>query len=268
MSTPVVKMEAAIESRFENSTREELLAYCAQLGIDNARPGDPIPTLKNLLFAALGMDIRATGPGGASGSSIPRVYRSSLLPPVNLTPSGLWGGRRRRVRVPRPSTATKSENAMPIGWNGKATYWLPFDEPVDLPWPIYQRLLQKKIRRPVQKSIDGPDGTKEITTDWKFDAFLFQDMGDTPGTENLPTSMTQWYQDKGPEFFRKLSDRDIVTVCGRLEIDIIGHDKKRMSRGEIDDAVSVFLFSVSADSLEIDGGPEPEPNQQPETATA
>lgn len=241
-----IPIEDAIASRFENSTREELLGYCEELGIGDVRPGTELRSIKDRILAQLGMVERASGD---KTRTAPR-FASKILPEINLTPQGRWGGRRRRVRIPRPATATKSERAIPIGWNGKATYWIPFDEPVALPWPIYQILMQTRAKRPVQRETDGPNGVKEITTAWEFDEFLLQDMGDDPATADLPSSLTGWYQDKGVAFYRTLSERDLITVAGRLEINIIGHDKKRMSAAEVLDQVLIFLFGFAADSIE------------------
>lgn len=241
-----IPIEDAIATRFENSTREELLDYCEQLGIGDVRQSAEMRSLKDRILAQLGMVERT--PGEVTRTQ--QRFSSKILPDVNLTPQGRWGGRRRRVRVPRPTTATKSERAIPVGWNGKATFWIPFDEPCALPWPIYQILMQTRSRRAVQKEVDGPNGIKEITTAWEFDDFMLVDYGDDPSTAELPSSLTGWYQDKGPEFYRGLSERDLTTVAGRLDINIIGHDRRRMAANEILDQILIFLFGFAADSIE------------------
>ena len=241
-----ISIEDAITSRFENSTRSELLGYCDELGISDVRPDDEIRSIKNRLFTALGVadSIDSAGPAKSG-----RVFKSKVVPDVNLSPSGRWGGRRRRIRVPRPATATKSERAMPLAWNGKATYWLPYDEVTDVPWPIYMRLVEMKTPRVVRKTIDIGGGMNEITTDWKFDNIIFVDLGDDPVTADLPTSLTSWYQDKGPEFIKGLGERDLQLVASRLEVNIVGRDQKRLSQAEIVDSVLIFLFGVSAESM-------------------
>lgn len=244
-----IPLEDALKTRLENSTREELLAYCEELGISDVRPTADLTSLKNRIFTTLGVVERAIQTGQAG----PQLYRSKILPPMNLTPSGLWGGRRRRIRVPRPAWATKNERAMPVGWNGKATYWLPFNEPIDVPYPIYNILRQTKTRRPIQIETDGPGGTKEITTGWEFEDFTMEDMGDTPGQSHLPCSLTEWYQEKGPRFFMELSGRDAQMVADRLDINTIGHDKKRVTHNEVVDLILIFLYGVSSDGMELAG---------------
>lgn len=245
----IIPIEHAITQRFENSTREELLEYAEHLGLTDVRPTADIPSIKNRLFMALGIVERAI-PMGGNGA---KIFRSKIIPDVNLTPSGAWGGRRRRIKVPRPAWATKSERAMPVGWNGKATYWVPFDEPVDVPYPIYNILIQTQSRRPIQKEVDGPGGSTEITTDWEFSDFAMSDMGDSPKTVDLPRSLTEWYQNKGPKFFMDLSSRDAIMVADRCDINTNGKDGKRLSHGEIIDLVLVFLFGVAADGMEFEG---------------
>lgn len=244
-----IPIEDAITSRFENSTREELLQYCEDLGITDVRANADMQLLKQRIFSTLGIADRVIVSGGTAA----KIYKSKILPTVNLTPSGRWGGRRRRIKVPRPSNATKSEAAMPIGWNGKATYWLPFDEPIDVPYPIFNILRQTRLPRVVQRETEGPGKTTEITTGWEFSDLPFSDYGDTPGTTELPCSLTEWFQEKGPKFYRDLSGRDLQMVADRCDVNTIGVDKKKMSPQEIADAVLVFLFGVAADDMHEDG---------------
>lgn len=262
-----IPIEDAINQRFENNTRAELLQYCEDLGIADVRPNADMNFIKTRIFATLGIAERSV----AAGGTVAKIYTSKILPTINLTPSGLWGGRRRRIRLSRPATATKSEAAIPVGWNGKAAYWLPFDEPIDVPYPIYNIIRQIRMPRVVKRETDGPGGVKEITTGWEFSEVAMSDMGDTPGTENLPCSLTEWFQDKGPDFYRALSARDIQMVADRCDVNTIGVDRKRMSQAEIIDQVLVFLFGVASDDMHEQGtepgggGYVPDPSTLPVT---
>lgn len=250
MAGTTITLEDAINQRFEQSTRDELLTYCEELGITDVRPNAELSDIKSRIYGALGIADRQSAP---SGQGVGRVFKSNVLPEMNLTPSGKWGGRRRRIVVPRPASATKSERAMPIGWNGKATYWLPYNEPVAVPYPIYNILKQLTIRRPIQKTVDGPGETKEITTAWEFDPFPMTDFGDDPSTAHLPCSLTEWYQEKGPDFFKKLSERDLTLICTRLDVQVMGKDNKRLPAAELVDSVLIFLYGVSAESMVEEG---------------
>lgn len=252
----IISLEDAINSRFENSTRDELFAYAEQLGIGDVRITTEYAVLRSRVMAALGV-VDNLIPGSKEAPR--RVFRSKIVPDVNLTPNGRWGGRRRRIQIPRPATATKSEKAIPIGWNGKATYWLPFDEVASVPYPIYNILRETKLRRPVQKVIEGIDGVKEITTAWEFDDFILRDFGDDAVTAHLPASLTGWYQDKGYEFYKDLSDRDLQAIAQRLDVNIIGRDGRRVERTEMLDAILIFLFGVSSDSVEEAYDTDPSP---------
>ena len=78
------------------------------------------------------------------------------------------------------------------------------------------------------------------------------DMGDSPKTVDLPRSLTEWYQNKGPKFFMELSSRDAIMVADRCDVNTNGKDGKRLTHNEIIDLVLVFLFGVAADGMEFE----------------
>lgn len=230
----VIPLEDALNQGFEHSTREELVWYCETLGLDTIDPKGDVEKIKDALFSSLGH----TRPGLAPRTSSRVIPTSKVVPPVNLTPFGRWGGRRRRIKLPRPEGA-KFARAEGFGWNGKATYWCPFGEVVSVPWPIYAIL--KDTKKPTAKTV--PVGNAgEFTTAWDHDSTPFTDLGDDPITADLPTSMTEWYQDKGPEFYEKLGARDLRTVATNLEVQLLDQDRRGRPHDDILSDVMIFLF--------------------------
>ena len=236
----MVPMEDALASGFENSTREELEFYCNTMGLDNINLKGDMQSIKDALNAALGF--APSGPTRRPAHKAPPP--SNVIPPMNLTPHGKWGGRRRRIKLPRPDGTTNAK-AEPFGWNGKATYWLPYDEVVAVPWPIYMILVDTKKPRMKQVKTTNADGATEITTGWDHTERAFTDIGDDPVTAHLPTSMTEWYQDKGHEFYAKLGQRDLRTVAAKLDIPTLDDGKKLRPHEDILGDVLVFLFGYA-----------------------
>lgn len=253
MSQNAISLEDAAANRFETSVRSELVDYCTELGLDldgiDTDSCDP-RVLHNMLFGALGLAHRHSE-ARADGAGARRQFtpsQSKVNPPVNLTPNGKWGGRRRRVLVPRPeNTEAKAES---WEWNGKAAYWLPYGEVVAVPWPIYCQMRDTKKRRPIQKKTPLPSGSVEITTAWEFDPFVFNDQGDDPVTKDLPTSMTDFYQSLGYEQLARFSQRELSVVAARLDVRTYDNERKALQHGQLLEAVTVFLFGYSSDSVE------------------
>lgn len=241
-----IPFEDALNARFESSTREELVHYCSVMGLDKVDPKAPMGTLKDALLANLGFSHNSD-----TRSPARAVPQSSVVPPVNLTPNGRWGGRRRRISLPRPEGA-KLARAEGFGWNGKATYWLPYDEVVAVPYPIYMMLIETMRPRPKRIETRNPDGTTEITTGWDHIRRPISDVGDDPATAHLPASMTEWYQDKGQSFYKKLGSRDLRTVAQRLEATSLDVDRKPLPHEELLSNVLVFLFGYADSDTLVD----------------
>lgn len=237
--TNMIPMEDALKTGFDTSSREELLHYCDLMGIDKIDKKAPLQALKDAINAALGF-----APTGAPDARRPAPPKSAVIPPVNLTPHGRWGGRRRRITLPRPDGNTQAR-AEGFGWNGKATYWLPYDEPTPVPYPIYMILRDTKKPRSKRVETVNPDGSREITTGWDHVARPFTDHGDDPVTAHLPTSLTEWYQDKGQEFYVKLGERDLRTVASRLDLPTLDGDKRQRPHSDVLNDVLVFLFGYA-----------------------
>lgn len=244
----MIPMEDALTSGFENSTREELVNYCELMGIDNFDANGPIQSIKDTLNAALGFG-PSTGPMRREAGKPPP--QSSVICPYQLTPHGKWGGRRRRIELPRPDGNTVAR-AEAFGWNGKAPYYLPYDEPVSVPYPIYMILVDTRKPRMKQVRTQAGDGSTEITTGWDHVTRAFKDYGDDKITEHLPCSLTEWYQDKGQKFFVDLGQRDLRTVATRLDVATQDAERKTRPNSDILSDVLVFLFGYAESDSAIE----------------
>ena len=133
----MIPLKQAQETNFATSTRAELNKYAQELGIaDDLPPNANAATIRAKVLAALGI---AAQPGTepAAGGSAPKIERNAsndIFPSYNLSPDGIWGGRRHRMSIPRPE-GSKNAQAEGFAWNGKHTYYLAYDEVTDVPEP-------------------------------------------------------------------------------------------------------------------------------------
>jgi hypothetical protein len=246
MSTSTIEqlIRDAKARRFETSTTEDLLEFCGYLKIQTG-DNDNQDKLRQRLMQHLGM----TDPSGAPTRNRPTtaVAKTKIRPDYNLSINGKWGGRRHLLKL-SPPPGTKLGRAEPIGWNGKATFWLPYNEVHSVPEPIYQILRDRRSRTVLQDRIKQPDGTEEITTKWEFNSIPVEYHGIDPKTKDLAGSITEWYQAWPPSWFKKLNTRELQTVCGLLEVPIKnknGAIEVSKTDDEMRADIFVFLFGYA-----------------------
>lgn len=236
-------IESAAEGRFESSTVEELKEYAKGLGIDEQLKGnESSDKIRAMLLTALGLAVKGEVP---KPLGMPRVVNAgeAIFPEYNLSPVGLWGGRRHRIKLPRPE-GSKMANAEGFGWNGKETYYIAYDEVTNVPEPILNILRTNKRRRSYQNPVAMPDGSKEITTAWAFDDIAFSYLGVDPDTAERAGSLLEWYQRKGPSWFNKRSLRELQLIAGKIELVMRhpGKDGKTFDHDEACAAMKTFFF--------------------------
>lgn len=215
----MIKLAEAQATNFQNSTRAELRKYAEELGLDNIPDNANSATLKRHVMGALGM---AQDSGGAPSTQRPVVERtkSPIFPSYNLTPDGIWGGRRHRLSIPRPE-GSKDAAAEGFAWNGKHTYYLPYDEVTDVPEPIYHIIIQNKRRRPTQKQTVLPGGATEVTTAWEFDNAPMTYLGVDKVTEKRAGSLMEWYQSRGTAFFEQLDLANLSKIARLVGVPVV-----------------------------------------------
>lgn len=210
----MIPLKEAQAEGFSTSTRAELRKYAEELGLENTPERADAATLRRMVRTALGLQTDL--PQGAPAMERPKVESAGgsdkIFPSYNLSPSGIWGGRRHRLSIPRPD-GVKIGQAEGFAWNGKHTYYLPYDEVVDVPEPIYQQLITNKRRRPVSVVQNG-----EHSTGWEFDALPMSYHGIDKTTADRAGSYMEWYQSRGSKWFDGLTFRQMQLIAGKIEI--------------------------------------------------
>lgn len=214
----MIKLADAQAQNFASSTRAELRAYAEELGLDNVPDNATSAVLKQRVMAALGMVVPNSG-GGASpvaAKPIKAGKSAAIFPSYNLTPDGIWEGRRHRLSLPRPEGSQLAQ-AEGFDWNGKHTYYIAYDEVTDVPEPIYQMIATMRRVRVVPRRTTLADGTLEVTTEWAHDPVSFSYLGPDPLTGKRAGSLMEWYQSRGTQFFHERSLRELSAIAVKVD---------------------------------------------------
>lgn len=170
---------------WKGRTQAELRQACQHLQIDIAA-GDTIERLTQRLLDHDGAQTHKASAGPLAENAIARGLRA--MPELRKLTS--WGGRRRRIQV-MPRAGEDGDQHFHISWEGEAYRLDPKLEYQDVPWPVYEALKNAT--------------TADLRTKWKPEdrtmdrwwikspRFPFVDMGDTPGTSDLPIDARDWY---------------------------------------------------------------------------
>jgi hypothetical protein len=242
-----ISIEQAQKDNFANSTREELIAYCDQLDlkVDRRSPKG--------MVAALCAELGLAAPGHSQAAHAVRQSvksKGSVLPPYNLTPNGVWGGRRHRIVLLRPD-GVKIEGGKVFGWNGKQ-YAIAYDEVTSIPEPFFNTL--RETYSPRSKTIDVPlgDGTIERHIDivQGSQTYRYDYRGVDPETADRAGSLSEYYQKLGPRFIeeRNLSElREIAKIC---DINLRDEEKKLKDEVRLREDLMIFFFGFAQVELE------------------
>lgn len=251
-----IPIEKAAESRFASSTDAELAHYLETLGLDPIE-GEPQEKARGRVLAAMGLtDISGADRRRTSSAASVKHNGPVIRPPYNLTPNGLWGGRRRRIKIPRPD-GVKAGQAEPISWNGKATYWLPYEKVESVPYPIYLILMDRRKRIVGRETVRSGDGAEEMRTTFSFSEYPMSDFGDDPLTADRAPSMTEWYRERGVKFFLARNTRELQSICGLLEISVTRGDIQKSAKSDEELRADIFTFLYGYPDV-TDGDEEPE----------
>lgn len=212
----MISLKDAQQNNFATSTRAELRAYAEELGLENVSPTANSMQLRKLVCSALGLAVDADGHVATAPKITLNRSGDHIFPSYNLTPNGIWQGRRHRMSIPRPE-GVKIGQAEGYAWNGKHTYYIAYDEVDSVPEPIFNIIATNKRRR--AKSV-RPEGGEmgELTTAWEFDAMPMNYLGLDEETRNRAGSLQEWYQSRGTQWFHDKSDREIQQIAQKLEV--------------------------------------------------
>jgi hypothetical protein len=252
-----MNLETAIAENFSRCTKNELRMFCREAGLKPA-PNAGAELMRKELMQHYKIT-ETTHPTIKRDRVVKYRARNEILPPMNLTPEGIWGGRRHRIILGRPFDATKSQKGELFSWNGKNPYRVPFNEVDAVPEPIYNLIMEKK--RPVATPRLN-EQTGEQYTDFVFEPrFNVNYLGVDPDTADLPGSAREWYQSKGPDWLRKRSLvelNQIADYCGIDRTMLRGTETgkpRAMNQHELLNALMIHFFD-NPDVEEVSDGQE------------
>jgi hypothetical protein len=264
MTVTSEQIEGFAESRFEGLTREQLRECGKILGADFG-PNTAERTMRVRLCELYGTiptaEVKISAPKAPvkSGRFDPKpalnadAIRSDVILPNGKRSDG-WQGRRHRVNVHPPGAENENPRKyFQLTWEGAARVY-PYGKDLDLPYPLYQNLKDSKRNHLIEREIRN-ERNEVIRIDYDdnwLPRYHFNDIGPTPGTEHLPTSLRDYwatqaakhgnfsdlvgqgqssrrtliqirselYEAAGPAFYRDLTDQDILThIHEALNID-------------------------------------------------
>lgn len=224
---------------FVDLTRDELKQAAEMLGVEYAAQTNN-DTLRKKLREAIGtVDTTLPKADVQAIRREPGVKLSLTATPPVLGPSGRWSGRYRRVRLVR-TEQYKDFNAFPISWEGVTKYF-SFDTNVDMAWPYYCALANMQETTITQElSANGHESVRRESTN---QVLAFSDLGDTPGTENLPVDMRDYVQRLATDNdnFEGASRRDLMRVLRMLHGPSVNTTTKDLSDDDIRDRILSFI---------------------------
>lgn len=196
----------------DSSDDDVIAALCGSCNLPRARPEGPqIPPGERVVETAK-----------AAGAAIlpqPRVGRLGRIP--NLSSSGKWEGRKRRVQF---ALADNPEGTITIRWE-EQKWTIQTPDIVDMPWPYWQRVLTSvhvdDRSNKARKFKHDDDGKLYVITKPKKKAtYNFVDLGDVPGMENLPLSYWDFFRTealkKGNDCFKAFGRTALVMIYNKL----------------------------------------------------
>lgn len=153
-----------------------------------------------------------------------QVDRLTRIP--NLGPNGKWGGRKRRVVVRKRDPSDAAET-FGLGWEGHAwtVRFCDQEQPyIDMPWPYWQALndavivddRSDKARKFVRE--ENGDIPRSIVKPVRTQLYVFEDLGDTPGTEHLPTGYIEFFSKEARKtsVFKDASPAVLLLIYSKL----------------------------------------------------
>lgn len=161
--------------------------------------------------------IRTTAPAPEA----PKLAVVGRIP--NLGPSGKWEGRMRRVMVIDPNPESEKKTVS-VAWEGKP--WdFAYGVAVDMPWPYWNALKDAVSRDEASERVTewvvekGAKGkVTKVTTPIERPVHNYQDLGDVPGTEDLPESYFDFFRRRARDTncFRELKIPMLLLIHERL----------------------------------------------------
>lgn len=237
------KLEQWAQSHFEGLNRNDLREAGRALGCDFA-PNTTEAVMRAKLNELVGQGVGAAQTAPTTPSNVvklPRLTRPKLLA------TDVWEGRRHRLIVHK--SADDAEHiCFVLTWDGFPRSF-EFGKEIDMPEPYFNVLRMAENRVVRQRPIRDSEGNLERYESYvvRSPRFAYNYMGVSPGTEELPGSILEYWQGRakrnnlfrelpgkpggrqaliqiysdlseprGPEFYKDLTDQDILVQIIRL----------------------------------------------------
>ena len=249
-------IKTAAETSFEDSSIEELRGYCDRMGIEYPKNATKITLRKQLLTVLGEYRENYAGADNQPDGAIPTGDLTALgLTRLNLRSQGKWGGRRRTIQLHR-SMDHQSQFPQFMAW-GRLHCYIPFGTVADIPYPIYNILLDTAGQRLVRKKRTDDDGRIFYKESWvPTQRFMYTDFGVTEGTEHLPTGIINMVTMLHglTDGFKGYSERQYRALCDRLSIQIKEDWTEADMRGAVLNRCGLSVGRIDLSQAEIIAG--------------
>lgn len=189
-----------IKSAFVDATRLELNdAYKLKTG------NDPVDGFSDEELREVVKALWGTTESGRTATMEPvsdepqtPINQPKLKGIPNLSISGKWGGRMRRVTIIKRET--EAEYSQPLGWNG--VIWnAPVGIPLDMPWPYWESLKNTSSTDYGSEAVahfvtESGGKAYKVSKPKTTQTIRYMDHGDVEDTQDLATSYWDFFRNE------------------------------------------------------------------------
>lgn len=173
----------------EHSSDAELAAECRRM-TGTTKPVDEAPEA--------GEEPIPVGEVGSIAPNVVNVGRIAGIPRLGPETFPEWDGRKRKVQF--AALASEQQKTITLGWDARSKWVIEVPGEYDMPWPYWECLKNMyviddrsdKVRKWHRDDESGK--LYAITKPTRRPVYQYVDLGDTPGTADLPTSYFEWAQ--------------------------------------------------------------------------
>lgn len=198
------KYEQWANEKFQGRTQAELREAGEKLG-HHFGPNASSSFMRNKLLEVIGSSPEQPQPEPKKEIRLPKIINARR---PGLAPGDKWEGRRHRVVVHKgPDDGEKT--AFVLYWNG-AQESFPYGKECNIPEPFFNSLRNTTVKKLLQRPVKNAAGELERMESYDVvtPLFAYNYMGVTPGTEELPGSILEYWQRraKSNNYFKELAE--------------------------------------------------------------
>lgn len=241
-------IEKLAEAKFEGLDKDTLLKVAEIFNLTFPRQTSE-KTIRLRLCQAAGQFVDEEKP--APAKKVARKSNGIFSPKPDLKNVHNWGGKRRNVVVHKPGADEDTPTQyLQLVWEGQKRYYA-YGIKLSLPYPHYMALLNSEKRTITQDEMKDAKGNlvgirniENVTPRYNF-----RDIGDEPGTEDLPESTVQYWQWEARKHdnFRGQPRRTLMMIRSDLYGPVGNDFYKDMTDEDILHSVLEFLWGDYAE---------------------